>query len=67
MNVGHTGITWGIPGDVEQAYRDTADWLPGLRDLRPDDPPGMSSRGYRALVERYGIPTGAAYCHKTWT
>ena len=25
MNIGHTGITWGIPGDVEQAYRDTAE------------------------------------------
>ena len=25
MKIGHTGITWGIPGDVEQAYRDTAE------------------------------------------
>lgn len=68
MKIGHTGITWGIPGDVEAAYRDTAelgylgfetfafiiiDW---------NQKPG----GYRALVERYGIPTGAAYCYKEW-
>ena len=25
MKIGHTGITWGIPGDVEAAYRDTAE------------------------------------------
>ena len=25
MKIGHTGITWGIPGDVEQAYRETAE------------------------------------------
>jgi inosose dehydratase len=68
MKVGHTGITWGIPGDVEQAYRDTAElgYL-GFETfaqtiLTWNAQPG----GYRALVERYGIPTGAAYCHKTW-
>ncbi len=68
MKVGHTGITWGIPGDVEQAYRDTAElgYL-GFETfaqtiLTWNEQPG----GYRALVERYGIPTGAAYCHKTW-
>jgi inosose dehydratase len=68
MKVGHTGITWGIPGDVEQAYRETAElgYL-GFETfaqtiLAWDEKPG----GYRALVERYGIPTGAAYCHKTW-
>ena len=68
MKIGHTGITWGIPGDVETAYRDTSelgytsfetfattilDW-----NTRPG--------GYRALVERYGIPTSAAYCYKEW-
>lgn len=68
MKIGHTGITWGIPGDVETAYRDTAelgylgfetfattiiDW-----NARPG--------GYKALVERYGIPTSAAYCYKEW-
>lgn len=68
MKVGHTGITWGIPGDVEQAYRETAElgYL-GFETfaqtiLTWNEQPG----GYRALVERYGIPTGAAYCHKTW-
>jgi inosose dehydratase len=68
MKVGHTGITWGIPGDVEQAYRDTAElgYL-GFETfaqtiLAWNAQPG----GYRALVERYGIATGAAYCHKTW-
>lgn len=25
MKIGHTGITWGIPGDVERAYRDVAE------------------------------------------
>lgn len=68
MKVGHTGITWGIPGDVETACRETAelgylgfetfafiivDW-----NKRPG--------GYRALIERNGIPTGAAYCYKQW-
>lgn len=68
MKIGHTGITWGIPGDVEQAYRDTADlgYLGfetfGRTILEWNEQPG----GYRALVERYGIPTGAAYCGKTW-
>jgi inosose dehydratase len=68
MKVGHTGITWGIPGDVEQAYRDTAElgYL-GFETFAQtivswNEQPG----GYQALVERYGIPTGAAYCHKTW-
>lgn len=68
MKVGHTGITWGIPGDVEQAYRDTSDlgYL-GFETfaqtiLQWNEKPG----GYRALVERYGIPTSAAYCYKTW-
>lgn len=68
MNIGHTGITWGIPGDVEQAYRDTAElgYL-GFETFAKtiqewDQKPG----GYRALVTRYGIPTGAAYCYKEW-
>jgi inosose dehydratase len=68
MKIGHTGITWGIPGDVEQAYRDTAElgYL-GFETFAKtiqawDEKPG----GYRALVERYGIPTGAAYCYKEW-
>lgn len=68
MKIGHTGITWGIPGDVEQACRDTAElgYL-GFETfaqtiLNWNEKPG----GYRSLIERYGIPTGAAYCHKTW-
>lgn len=68
LRIGHTGITWGIPGDVEQAYRDTAElgYLGfetfGRTILEWNQKPG----GYRALVERYGIPTGAAFCGKTW-
>lgn len=68
LRIGHTGITWGIPGDVERAYRDTAElgYLGfetfGWTILEWNQKPG----GYRALVERYGIPTGAAYCGKTW-
>ena len=68
MKVGHTGITWGIPGNVEQAYRDTAElgYLGfetfGRTILERNEQVG----GYHALVDRYGIPTGAAYCGKTW-
>ncbi|MCE7987396.1 MAG: hypothetical protein DYG89_40025 [Caldilinea sp. CFX5] len=68
MKIGHTGITWGIPGDVEQAYRETAElgYL-GFETFAKtiqewDQKPG----GYRALMARYGIPTGAAYCYKEW-
>lgn len=68
LRIGHTGITWGIPGDIEQAYCDTAElgYLGfetfGRTILDWNEKPG----GYHALVERYGIPTGAAYCGKTW-
>ena len=68
MKIGHTGITWGIPGDVAQAYRDTAELgflgfeTFGRTILDWNQQPG----GYRALVERNGIPTGAAYCGRTW-
>ena len=68
LKVGHTGITWGIPGDVEQAYGETAElgYLGfetfGRTIVEWNQKPG----GYRALVGRYGIPTGAAYCGKTW-
>lgn len=68
MMIGHTGITWGIPGDVETAYRETAElgYL-GFETFAQtiiawNERPG----GYRALVERYGIPTSAAYCYKQW-
>ncbi|MEZ4619570.1 MAG: sugar phosphate isomerase/epimerase [Caldilineaceae bacterium] len=68
MKIGHTGITWGIPGDVEQAYRETAEL--GYQGFETfafiiqewNQKPG----GYRALVDRFGIPTGAAYCYKEW-
>ncbi len=68
LKIGHTGITWGIPGDVEQAYRDVADlgYLGfetfGSIILEWDQRPG----GYRQLVTRYGIPTVAAYCSSEW-
>jgi len=68
MKIGHTGITWGIPGDVEAAYRDTAElgYLGfetfAFSIIEWNQKPG----GYRALVDRYGIPTGAAYCFKEW-
>jgi inosose dehydratase len=68
MKIGHTGITWGIPGDVETAYGETAElgYL-GFETFAQtivewNQRPG----GYRALVERNGIPTGAAYCYKQW-
>jgi inosose dehydratase len=68
MKIGHTGITWGIPGDVEQAYRDTAElgYLGfetfGRTIVEWNEQPG----GYRRLVERFGIPTVAAYCGRGW-
>ena len=69
MKIGHTGITWGIPGDVEQAYRDTAElgYL-GFETfaatiLRIN---GSRPGGYRGLVDSAGIPTAAAYCYKEW-
>ncbi len=69
MKIGHTGITWGIPGDVEEAYRDTAELgyqgfetfafiILELNESRPG--------GYRGLVDSFGIPTAAAYCYKEW-
>lgn len=68
MKIGHTGITWGIPGDVETAYQETAELgymsfeTFATTILAWNDRPG----GYRVLVERYGIPTSAAYCYKEW-
>lgn len=68
MKIGHTGITWGIPGDVEEAYRDTAELgymsfeTFALTILEWNQKKG----GYRQLVDRYGIPTSAGYCYKTW-
>jgi len=68
MKIGHTGITWGIPGDVEQAYRDTAElgYLGfetfGRTILERNEQPG----GFKRLVDRFGIPTVAAYCGRVW-
>ncbi len=68
LKIGHTGITWGIPGDIEQAYRDVAElgYLGfetfGRTILEWSQKPG----GWRALVERFGVPTCAAYCGQTW-
>lgn len=69
MKIGHTGITWGIPGDVELAYRDVAElgysgFETFTRTIRMWDEQGG---GYRRLVDRFGIPTGAGYCYKEWT
>ncbi len=69
MKIGHTGITWGIPGDVEQAYRETAElgyqgfetFAAKILELN-----GSRTGGYRSLVESFGIPTAAAYCYKEW-
>lgn len=68
MKIGHTGITWGIPGDVEQAYRDTAElgYLGFETFARTIQTWNEKPGGYRSLVARYGIPTGAAYCYKEW-
>jgi inosose dehydratase len=68
MKIGHTGITWGIPGDVETAYRDTAEL--GYLSFETfafiiidwNQKPG----GWKGLIERNGIPTSAAYCYKEW-
>jgi sugar phosphate isomerase/epimerase len=68
MKIGHTGITWGIPGDVEQAYRDTAELgylsFETFAFIIIDQ--NKKEGGYKALVERNGIPTSAAYCYKEW-
>lgn len=69
MKIGHTGITWGIPGDVEQAYRETAELgyqgfeTFAFKILELD---GSRAGGYRGLVDSLGIPTAAAYCYKEW-
>ncbi|MGH2560599.1 MAG: sugar phosphate isomerase/epimerase family protein [Thermomicrobiales bacterium] len=68
MKIGHTGITWGIPGDVETAYRETAElgYLGFETFARTIIEWNQKPGGYRALVERFGIPTSAAYCYKQW-
>ncbi len=67
MKIGHTGITWGIPGDVERAYRDVAElgYL-GFETFGETILNYNKPGGYRALVESCGIPTVAAYCYREW-
>lgn len=68
MKVGHTGITWGIPGDVEQAIRDVAELgyagfeTFGRTVLEWNERHG----GFRQLLDRYEIPLGAVYCYNEW-
>lgn len=68
MKIGHTGITWGIPGDVEAAIRDVAELgyagfeTFGRTVLEWNEKHG----GFRKLLDRYQIPLGAAYCYKQW-
>jgi inosose dehydratase len=68
MKIGHTGITWGIPADLEVAYRETAELgYMGFETfarsiIEWNEKPG----GYRALIEQNGIPTNAVFCHKEW-
>jgi inosose dehydratase len=68
MQIGHTGITWGMPADIEVAYGETAQlgYLSfetfAQSVIEWDAKPG----GYTALVDRFGIPTGATYCYKEW-
>jgi inosose dehydratase len=63
MKIGHTGITWGIPGDPMTAYRDTAE----LGYL------GFETFGrtileidFKPLIAEHGVPMSAAYCTRTW-
>lgn len=68
LNVGHTGITWGIPGDVVTAYSDVAEL--GYRGFETFGHviAGFEGGegGYAALTRRCGIPTVAGYCTRTW-
>src|SRR5690606_24699913 len=66
VKIGHTGITW---RDLEEAYRDVAELgYMGFETFTKSivqwnrEKPG----GYRALVDRVGLPTVAGYCYKDW-
>ncbi|HEU0166006.1 MAG TPA: sugar phosphate isomerase/epimerase [Thermomicrobiales bacterium] len=65
MKIGHTGITW---TDLEEGYRDTAElgYMSFETFARTIVEWNGRTGGYRALVDRYGIPTSAAYCYKEW-
>lgn len=68
MKVGHTGITWGIPGSVEDAVRDTSElgYLCFETFGRTILEWNAKHGGFQQLLDRYEIPLGAAYCYKTW-
>ncbi|HEX5415328.1 MAG TPA: TIM barrel protein, partial [Chloroflexota bacterium] len=68
MKVGHTGITWGIPGDVEQAIRDVSElgYLGYETFGRTVLEWNAQHGGFRQLLERYDIPLAAAYCYNEW-
>jgi inosose dehydratase len=63
--IGHSGITWGFTlADAEPAVRDVAEL--GYRAFETfghvlEQYPGGPD-GFRALLDRYGIPLAAAYC-----
>ena len=52
----------------KQAYRDTAElgYLSFETFAFIIIDKNKQAGGYKALVERYGIPTSAAYCYKEW-
>ena len=68
MKVGHTGITWGIPGDVEQSIRDVSDlgYLGYETFGRTVLEWNAKRGGFRQLLDRYAIPLAAVYCYNEW-
>src|SRR5262249_29695879 len=64
LKVGHTGITWGIPGDVARAYADVSDL--GYSGFETFGSTLRSYEGYGELASSCGIPTVAAFCWGTW-
>ena len=69
LRVGHTGITWGIPGDLVRAYTDVAALgYAGFETFGEAIERFHDEQGdYRDLVRRCGIPTVAAYCWADWS
>lgn len=66
MKIGHTGITWG--GEIEQAYKDTSElgYLGFETFAQTIIQWNKKPCGYRSLVNRFLIPTVAAYCYHNW-
>jgi inosose dehydratase len=61
--VGHTGITWGIPADVEQALADVAAvGYRGFETFGSD----LERQDLRPAMQRCGVPVVAAYCMGTF-